>query len=316
MAAAHPDQRFLYCYRAHRLKDSLLERLPSNAGRAWLRSGGITPWTCRIFHSLNQRIDSRFPRSVATFHDLFVLTGEYSTREFRERFAAQAREAAGRADLIIAVSQFTKRQVTGLLGVEDSRVRVIHHGVRPIQGSAAPEAERSDLVLHVGAIQRRKNSLRLVEAFEAMPAGWRLVLAGSAGFGATEIFERIARSPRRADIETPGFVSDAELERLYRQARIFAFPSLDEGFGMPVLDAMLRGVPVLSSRASALEEVAGDAALLVDPGETAAIAEGLKGLANDVSLREAYRAKGFKRAEEFKWSQAVDATWAVYRELL
>jgi len=114
LAEAHPVQRFQFAYRAHRFRHSLSDSLPANASRRILH--GAWP-EADLFHALNQRIDAgRFRKTVATFHDLFVLTGEYSTKEFRDRFAAQAREAARRADLVIAVSAFTANQVHELLG--------------------------------------------------------------------------------------------------------------------------------------------------------------------------------------------------------
>jgi glycosyltransferase involved in cell wall biosynthesis len=318
ISRAHPEVSFLFCYRAHRFCKSMRATLPRNARRALLGESGFGrawgPWTAELFHGLNQRLPrQRFRRAVATFHDLFVLTGDYSTREFRERFAAQAREAAARADLIIAVSAFTARQVQQLLGVEPARLRVIHHGVRVRAGSVS---RREKIVLHVGTIQRRKNVFRLVEAFERMPSEWSLVLAGTCGYGAEEIIERIERSPRRAAINVLGYVTDWQLGELYAKASIFAFPSLDEGFGMPVLDAMASGVPVLSSTRSALPEVCGDAALLVDPADHDAIAEGLMRLAADRALREELRMRGLLRAQEFTWAQAAAQTWEVYRELL
>jgi glycosyltransferase involved in cell wall biosynthesis len=318
ISRAHPELSFLFCYRAHRFFKSMRATLPHNARRALLGESGFGrawgPWTAELFHGLNQRLPrQRFRRAVATFHDLFVLTGDYSTREFRERFAAQAREAAASADLIIAVSAFTARQVEQLLGVEPARLRVIHHGVRVRAGSGS---RREKIVLHVGAIQRRKNVLGLVEAFERMPSEWSLVLAGTRGYGAGEILERIERSPRRASIHVPGYVPDRQLGELYAKASIFAFPSLDEGFGMPVLDAMASGVPVLSSTRSALPEVCGDAALLVDPTDHDAIADGLTRLAADSALREELRVRGRLRAQEFTWAHAAAQTWEVYRELL
>jgi glycosyltransferase involved in cell wall biosynthesis len=149
-----------------------------------------------------------------------------------------------------------------------------------------------------------------------MPPDWQLVLAGSLGYRAGEVLERIEVSPRRTDIRVPGYVAQSELERLYGEARIFAFPSLDEGFGMPVLDAMARGVPVVTSAGSALREVAGDSALLVEPADTTAIAAALNCLARDESLRSDLRNKGLLRAAGFTWTSAVDKTWAVYQELL
>ena len=123
------------------------------------------------------------------------------------------------------------------------------------------------MILNVGAIQTRKNIARLVEAFERVDAPWKLVLAGSNGYGAAGILARIQASPARDRISVLGYVPLSELSALYRRASVFAFPSLDEGFGMPVLEAMAAGAAVLTSDRSALPEVAGDAALLVDPAK-------------------------------------------------
>ncbi len=314
LARAHPETRFLFSYRPHRLLRSLSDHLPANAARRLL-------WETRepsaqLFHGLNQRLPSaRCRRSVTTFHDLFVLSGDYSTPEFRERFAAQARAAAERSDLIVTVSAFTARQVEALLRVERSRIRVIHHGARPAPpaGVAVP---REPLILSVGAIQRRKNTRRLVEAFEQAPREWKLVLAGSFGFDSESARESIERSPRRQDIQVLGYITDSQLEDLYRRASILAFPSLDEGFGMPVLDAMARGVAVLTSNVSAMPEVAGDAAVLVDPADVQAIAAGLCRLATNPELRYTLIRTGFARAKSFTWEKSVSETWNVYRELL
>jgi glycosyltransferase involved in cell wall biosynthesis len=273
------------------------------------------PRRADLFHGLNQRIDARHRRTVSTFHDLFVLSGDYSTTDFRSRFAAQARAAAERSDLIIAVSQFTARQVEELLKVEPGRIRVIPHGTRPRTLSQPPQ-NREQMILFVGAIQRRKNIVRLVEAFESVASGWKLVLAGSFGFGAEEALARIEHSPRQNDIQVLGYVAEPMLENLYRRASVFAFPSLDEGFGMPLLDAMAHGVPVLTSNVSAMPEVAGDAALLVDPSDVASISQGLWKMTNDRGLRDELVQKGLKRSGEFGWEKAVGGTWQVYQELL
>lgn len=314
LARAHPEARYLFCYRPHRFFRSFLDTLPPRAGRRLLR--GQAPVSGDLFHALNQRVDSDANRPVVTtFHDLFVMTGDYSTPEFRKRFTAQARTAAERSDLIITVSRFTARQVESLLHVEPSRIRIIPHGARRMPQPSEPQA-REPLILFVGAIQRRKNVKRLVEAFEQTPAGWKLILAGALGFGADECLARIQTSPRVQDIQLPGYVSEEELESLYRRASIFAFPSLDEGFGMPLLDAMAHGVPILTSIASALPEVAGDAALLVDPADTEAIAQGLQRLILDETLRAELARKGLERSRDFAWEKAVEGTWNVYQELL
>ena len=267
-----------------------------------------------LFHGLNQRLPRRrFKRQVSTFHDLFVLSGDYSTPEFRERFAAQAREAAAASDLIIAVSAFTASQVESLLGVPAARIRVIHHGV---VRRALPSLPKEKIVLCAGAIQRRKNQAALVRAFRAMPPDWRLVLAGSAGFEARETWNEMEASPCRERIEATGYIPDSELAALYAKAMIFAFPSLDEGFGMPVLEAMAAGIPVIAGNRSALPEVAGQAALLVDPSDDAELAEALNSLASDQNLRNSLILKGHEHAKAITWTKAVGETAAVYQELI
>jgi glycosyltransferase involved in cell wall biosynthesis len=316
LARAHPETDWLFCYRPHRLLRSFTDRLPANVSRRLL-SESRGP-AARLFHGLNQRLGGGlYPRRVATFHDLFVISADYSTPEFRERFTAQARDAAARSDLIIAVSAFTARQVEQLLRVEPSRIRVIHHGARPIPATVT-SVPREPIILSVGAIQRRKNIVRLVEAFERTPQGWQLLLAGSFGFDSEAAQRRIESSSRRQDIQVLGYVSDERLEELYQRASILAFPSLDEGFGMPVLDAMARGLPVLTSNVSAMPEVTGgpEAAILVDPTDSEAIAEGLCKLILDPALRDTLARAGRERAKQFLWERSVEATWQVYQELL
>jgi len=314
LPARDPDSHWLFCFRPHRFLRSFELDPPHNAGRRPLLER-FGPRSTDLFHGLNQRMPAwRSRRTVCTFHDLFVLSEEYSTADFRRRFALQARQAAERSDLIIAVSEFTARQAEDLLGVERERLRVVHHGVT-IAG-ADPGMQREKMILSVGALQRRKNTTGLVAAFERIPAGWTLVLAGSLGFGGEQILRRIEQSPRRADIQVRGYVSRRELEGLYARAGIFAFPSLGEGFGMPVIDAMAAGVPVVSSNRTALAEVAGEAALLVDPTDTDAIASALSRLIEDESLRAEMIRRGGERAKGFSWEKAAMETWRVYEELL
>ena len=309
LSAAHPTDFFIPYYRPKQFRQAAKPRhllLPSSNG-AWTRP--------EIFHALNQRVDRRISRRiVTTFHDLFVLTSEYSAPEFRQRFALQARRAAENSDKIIAVSTFTANQVHELLGVERTRISVIPHGAHlPTHGQRSEEK----MILSVGAIQLRKNTARLVEAFESLPSDWNLVLAGAAaGYGAEPILKGIAASRAANRIRIAGYVSADELEQLYARAAIFAFPSLDEGFGIPVLEAMAHRLPVVTSNRSALPEVARDAALLVDPSDVNAIAAALSELIENPEKRAALSAAGRARAELFPWSRAVNETYAVYQELL
>jgi glycosyltransferase involved in cell wall biosynthesis len=249
--------------------------------------------------------------AVATFHDLFVMTAEYSSPDFRQRFEAQARHAAAHAHHIIAVSQFTADQVADLLSYPRDRMTVVPHGVSN-EPNVPPIESRQPIVLTVGAVQKRKNTARLIEAFTAMPAPWELWIAGSLGFEAEAVLESAKTNPR---IRLLGYVADTELRELYRRAAIFAFPSLDEGFGMPVLEAMSYGVPVLTSNRSSLPEVAGDAAVLVDPFSVDSIAEGLRSLQEE-SSRHTWTERGLRRAREFTWERAARETAAVYESVL
>jgi glycosyltransferase involved in cell wall biosynthesis len=313
MPESHPGTNYQFCYRPHRFIRSFRQPVPPNVSRNLL----LPNWPRRIdlFHALNQRVDSTHHRRVVTtFHDLFVMTSEYSTPEFRARFAEQARLAAQRSDLIIAVSQFTADQVHQLLGVERARLRVIYHGVKQLP-AAKQAPTREPAILSVGAIQKRKNILRLVQAFEQTPPGWKLILAGSTGYGAGEIMAALAASPRRTDLQLKGYVTDEELADLYAKASIFAFPSLDEGFGMPVIEAMAHAVPVLTSNCSALTEISGDAALKVDPSDVGSITSGLLRLIGDEGLRNEFALKGLAHSANFTWERAIEQTWDAYREL-
>ncbi len=315
LSRLHPEDTYLHCFRP---KQFLRTRraTASNVNRRMLIPP-LPTFRADLFHALNQRVDRRTAkRVVSTFHDLFVMTSSYSTPEFRKRFTEQARHAAANSDLIIAVSRFTARQVTALLGVEPSRVRVVPHGVH--MPEVAPPEAREKMVLFVGALQLRKNIGRLIKAFEGVAdPEWRLVLAGApSGFGAGEILATIERSHARERIEVTGYVSERDLINLYSRASVFAFPSLDEGFGIPVLEAMAYEIPVLTSNRSGTAEVAGDAALLVDPEDVTTISAGLTRLMNDAETRAELRRRGKLQASRYGWERTVRETQAVYKELL
>lgn len=323
LAAQHPEARHLWCYRPHRFRQAWqLEKaaaamLPKSVHRRLLY-GPFTPTGADLFHGLNQRLPEtqRFRRSVCTFHDLFVLTGEYSTAEFRARFTQQAQDAAARADLLIAVSQFTADQIASLLHIPAARVRVVPHGIH-VPAGVTPLTQREPLLLHVGAIQHRKNISRLLAAFARLKEPWRLVLAGSFGYGEEELRGEIERHPRRDAIEVLGYVTDADLSSLYSRARLLVFPSLDEGFGIPVLEAMGHGLPVLTSNRSALPEVSGGAAKLVDPYSIDEITAGMESmLEKSHEAAEEQIVRGRRWAAAHTWANAAARTWQVYQELL
>jgi len=318
LAATDFAEEWDWFYRSQRyFRARRLPKLPNVTRRFLSDSWGSR--SADIFHGLNQRLPKRrFRRQVATFHDLFVLTGDYSTPEFRERFAAQARDAATRADLVIAVSAFTASQIEEHLHVPGSRIRVIHHGVirHHLLRRPTPILPREKIVLCIGAIQRRKNQAMLVRAFRALPEDWILVLAGSRGYEAAETLREVTNSAAADRIRITGYLTDDQIGEWYARASIFAFPSLDEGFGMPVLEAMAAGIPVIAGNRSALPEVCGDAAELVDPLSEDELASALLRLTTDETHRAQLIASGFRRAGQFRWEDSVAKTLAVYGELL
>lgn len=327
LARAHADERFAWFYRSNRYLRSFRGKRPPNVRRRLLEDSVLflSAQGLSLFHGLNQRLPRRLRvPSVATFHDLFAMTGEYSTPQFRQRFAHLARETAARADHIVAVSNHTAALVADQLAFPREAITVIHHGVEALD-VPAPECRRSVLrdlgvtrpfVLHVGSLQVRKNIERIVSAFESVGESLELVLAGSTGFGSDRIVQRIDESPARSRIRLTGHVGDKARATLYAEAEALVFPSLEEGFGLPVVEAFSAGLPVVASNVSAVAEVAGDAALLVDPLDAEGIAGALERVISDSELRGELRSKGLDRAKRFSWERCAAQTWDVYRSLL
>ncbi len=223
-----------------------------------------------------------------------------------------------RADLVLADSAATQADIVSLLDVPPEKVQVLYSGVHPrFQPQPEPgEAERirarygldeQPYVLSVGTVQPRKNYVRLIQAFTQLQtcklADLQLVIAGGRGWLYEDILAEAEKHGERARFL--GFVDDADLPALYRHAALFAFPSLYEGFGLPVLEAMACGVPVVCSDESSLPEVAGDAALLVDPLNTTALAKAMTRVLEDDDLRREMIDRGLAQAARFTWERAA-----------
>jgi glycosyltransferase involved in cell wall biosynthesis len=236
--------------------------------------------------------------TVVTVHDLAIIRHPDSLPRWHRLYGRAGLERVVRAaDAVVAVSEFTKAETVELLDVPPERVRVVPNGVDSV---FRPEGDRvdGDYVLAVATLEPRKNLGRVVEA--ARLAGLDLRVVGARGWGGVEV---------------PGWVGevpDAELARLVRGARCVVYASLYEGFGLPVLEAMASGTPAVTSRGGALEEVAGGAAVLVDPRDSESIADGIRQAA---ARREDLVPLGLARAREFTWARAADGVEALWKEL-
>lgn len=238
---------------------------------------------------------------VVTVHDLAVLrhpeTFNRWTRTYSPRVVPRVLRAATR---VIAVSDFTRRELVELLHVPEDKIRVVPNGVDDGFTKEGPRAD-GEYVLAVGTLEPRKNLERLVEATRRSDVELRVV--GARGWGNVEVAGN--------GVRWLGEVDDAELARLYRGALCLAYPSLYEGFGIPVLEAMACGAPVVTSRGTAMEEVADGAAVLVDAQDPVAIAAGI---ARAAAERDTLVARGLERARAFGWRAVAEATVGVYRE--
>ena len=240
---------------------------------------------------------SRVP-VVVTVHDLALLRYPEAFRPWHRTTGRLAlRSAAKAADAIVAVSEFTRDELVDLLRVPQERIRVVRNGVEPVFSPVGPRAA-GDYVLAVGTLEPRKNLARVVEAARLAEVELRVV--GAAGWGGVAVPGWVGRVP------------DEELARLYRGARCVVYVSLYEGFGLPVLEAMASGVPVVTSCGGATEEIAGGAAILVDPRDPEAIAEGI---VEAMGQRDELIPRGIERARVFTWGAAADAVETLWREL-
>jgi glycosyltransferase involved in cell wall biosynthesis len=251
-------------------------------------------------------------RAVLTVHDIsFERLPDAMGRRDALLFRTQVRRSARRADRVLTGSKRTKRDLVESYGLAEEQVAVTPYGVDPV---FAPDGPRRDgrYALFVGAIQPRKDPLGAVEALALLNGDLRLVMVGPDKRGGGELRSTIARLGLEERIDLIGHVERDELAALYRGAACFIYPSRYEGFGLPVLEAMASATPVVTTRAGAIPEVAGDAAVLVEPGDPAALAGGIeRALADRERLVEA----GLERARLFSWAETARQTLEVYREL-
>jgi glycosyltransferase involved in cell wall biosynthesis len=275
----------------------------------------------------------RHARGILTVHDLaFLMRPDCADERLRTYLEGVVPRSVQRADFIVADSENTRNDLVVLLGVAPASIAVVPGGVEarfvPITDAVVLRTARRRLgvgdapfVLAIGVIEPRKNLNRLMDAFFALkqrgavPADLKLVLAGGKGWLFDGIFEHHAASPVRDDIIMPGFVPDQMLPAIYSAASVLAFPSLYEGFGLPILEAMACGTPVVASLASCLPEVAEGAALMIEPTDVDGLSAALELALLDTALRARLIEHGRQRAAKYTWQSAAELLLQVYKKV-
>jgi glycosyltransferase involved in cell wall biosynthesis len=305
---------------------NLLAQIPSQPFLAQLEHEFGEP---DIYHGTNYAVyPCRHSLRVMNIYDLsFIRYPAYVTSVVRT-YTQRVKQCLAWTDLVITISESSKRDIVNYLGVSPEQV-----WVTPLASRYAVDAldnlgkaKRPDglgdhpYILFVSTLEPRKNVVRLIQAFDQLKATHRvehqLVLVGQKGWQFDPIFEAIAASPWQHHICHLNYLSDAEVAYCYANADVFAYPSLYEGFGLPVLEAMTLGCPVVTANTSSLPEVAGDAALMIDPTSVEELAAALWQVIGNRTQRQTMIQQGYQQAAQFSWTRTAKATLAAYRSLL
>ena len=272
----------------------------------------------QAFHPL--RLPSRQAAQLVTIHDLdFLDHPERTVREIRRDYAALAPDHARRAHHVIVNSETTGRDVQARLGVPAARITVCSPG-EPSWARRDREPDTAGCLLFLGTLEPRKNVEMLLDAYErlrvARPDAPPLVLAGAAGPGSASLLTRVRYPPLAGHVELPGYIAPDAREALYRRALILIMPSHTEGFGMPVLEAMTVGVPVVIADRGALPEVAAAAGRLFEPDDVPRLADILGDLLASPERRTAMREAGWRRAAAYSWRSSADRLRGAWTEAI
>jgi glycosyltransferase involved in cell wall biosynthesis len=265
-------------------------------------------------------LPSRSAAHVVTIHDLHFLSHpERTSAEIRRDYPSLVRAHAALADRIIVVSRFVAGEVQRTLGVPAERISVCPNGAPEWKGPPAA-ADGSGYLLFVGTIEPRKNLAGMLEAYGRLrarrPEAPQLVIAGRTEPTAEGWLEALRKPPFAGHVDYRGYVTAENREALFKGAQAFVMPSFEEGFGIPALEAMAAGVPVVVSNRTALPEIVGDAGLLVDPDDAESIAAALERLVCDAELRTVYARRGLERARHFTWTQTARDVRRAYEDAL
>lgn len=287
----------------------------------------------RLYHATDFTLPPVLPgtRTLLTVHDLsFVRAPETATPVLKAYLDRIVPRSVRRADHVLADSQATKNDLIELYGTPPDKISVLLSGVNPEFAPVTDPAARKEAcqrynipehpyILSIGTVQPRKNYARLAQALAALGPEWQdvhLVIVGGRGWLDSPIYQTVADLGLNERIHFVGFARDEDLPAIYSAATGLAYPSLYEGFGFPVLEAMACGIPVVTSKVSSIPEVAGDAALLVDPYDVDDLTDALRRLLADSQLRGDLVKRGFEQAARFTWAQAAQQLKNIYDRML
>jgi glycosyltransferase involved in cell wall biosynthesis len=275
-----------------------------------------------LFHATDYLAPpSRRAKTVVTIHDLsFLRHPEFADPDLARYLTIQVPLSVRRASLVLADSEFTRQELITLLNLSREQVAVVYGGVgpdfHPVQDEGQDDLPEPPYILFVGRIEPRKNIGTLLRAYRLLLEQQKdsppLVIAGGKGWLYEPIFRLADELRLGSRVRFMGHVPDNRLPALLSRAEVFVYPSHYEGFGLPPLEAMACGTPVVASNASSLPEVLGDAALLVAPGDTGALAEAISTIQRDSSLAADLRARGIDRAARFSWAAAAKQLFEAY----
>jgi glycosyltransferase involved in cell wall biosynthesis len=303
------------------------QRIPVRAlNMAWHRLGWpavetVAGGTYDIAHSPHPlMLPSRSAAQLVTIHDVHFLSHpERTSQEIRRDYPSLAGTHARRADRIIVSSHFAAGEVQSAFDVDAGRIAVCPAGA-PEWSNSVRGGDTNGYILFMGTLDARKNIGGLLHAYAQLlarkAATPRLVIAGGAGPDSATWLEQIARPPLAGHVEYLGYVATDRRESLFRGARLFVLPSFEEGFGLPALEAMAAGVPVVASARGALPEVVGDAGLLIDPDDTTSLADALERIVSDNTLRENLSRRGIEQAARFSWTRTAADIRQAYQDAL
>jgi glycosyltransferase involved in cell wall biosynthesis len=282
-----------------------------------------------LFWGTTHRLPRYLPQSIARVVTIHDLVWKYAPQTMRPTSLLVEKklmpEAMKLADLIIADSQGTADGIAQSFPQYLHKVRVIHLGATKSilatnPASPAPLGINQPYGLFVGTLEPRKNLIRLIEAYASLPQSHRdqtaLVIAGGKGWGGVDLEVAIKKNGLERSIKLVGYVNEQQLATLYANARFLAMPSIYEGFGLPVVEAMQHGTPVLVSHTGCLAEITGDAGVLVDPLSVQSIAHGIEQLIRDDDLVSTLKANAILRSQYFTWSRCASQTLSVFNEAM